>query len=1102
MSSHCTTLLNILSLYFVNIYYVMMLMFFLILAGDVERNPGPGEPRNDSFGKNFLSIYHHNIRSLRNKIHEITHIVEEHDLVFFSETHLDFSNLSDNILIPGFEYPIRKDRNYAGGGLIAYFKNNLKFQRREDLELPNVEAMWFELITKQMTILINIVYRSERYSDPNFWSLFDQMLKTALDENLNIIVLGDLNKNFLVELPSLVKDVVLVNGLSNIIVKPTIFFGNTETLLDPILITDNIPVVDSDTVHIDRRISDHDGTFVQIDIGYDNSNSYYRQVWNYKRANYDLLKSKINETDWFNLIERQSDINVACQNFTDIFLHLCKDCIPSQKILIREDDKVWFNSDIRREIRIRDRLRKIHLRNKTSHSGQKFKSQRNKVNNMKKYAKEQFFMNINETLSELKTSNSRLYWKTVKMLIKGESPSNNIPPLHNLQDDMKLVFDNADKCNVLNNYFCSVTDLENRDKNLPEFDDRGMEIISEIVIFEQDVIDVLSILNPNKAIGPDLISNKMLIAVKSEIARPLCMLFNKSLKQQIFPFDWKIANVIPLYKKGDKSMASNYRPVALLSCVSKVLEKIVYKYIFNHLFQNDLIYKYQSGFLPGFSTVHQLIELYHETLLALNTGQKTSITFCDISKAFDRVWIRGLIFKLERYGVNGKLLIWLTSYLDNRRQRVVLRDCESSIDHLHAGVPQGSVLGPLLFLVFVNDIADNMLGHCRLFADDTSIGHIAHDERTLTDMTNIDLDNISRWANDWLVKFNPDKTDVIVFSACNNTSNLSFKFENTSIDPVEVHKHLGLVFSSDGKWTKYIDCLVERTSKQLNILRKLKFKIDRIFLERIYFTFIRPILEYSCEVWDNCGVVNTERLEKIQLEAARIVTGLTSYASAESLYRETGWEKLKSRREQKKLLLLYKMAQGQCPEYLTDLLPPLVSNNSAYNLRNSQNFNIPQSRLAIFQNSFLPATLNLWNNLEQSLRDSPSSDIFKLKLKLKYRNVCKPPPYFLIGKRHLNLLHARIRNNCSALKYDLFRANIINDKSCSCCALVENARHYLLVCSNYDEQRNRLFHNLHDLHINICLNSMLYGDDNVSLETNSLLFSYIQNYIEETGRFT
>ena len=298
----------------------------------------------------------------------------------------------------------------------------------------------------------------------------------------------------------------------------------------------------------------------------------------------------------------------------------------------------------------------------------------------------------------------------------------------------------------------------------------------------------------------------------------------------------------------------------------------------------------------------------------------TSITFADVSKAFDRVWIRGLILKLERYGVKGELLCWLKSYLSNRCQRVIIKDAISSVGELTAGVPQGSVLGPLLFLIFINDIADDMLGLGRLFADDTSIGHTAHDENTLKNMINIDLKYIKKWSRRWLVKLNPSKTDIMVFNANNQQNDLTFDFNSTLIQTVNTHKHLGVIVSCDCKWTKHINTIIERASKQLNILRKLKFKLNRQYLQNIYITFIRPILEYGSEVWDNCGAVNSDRLEKVQ--TARIVTGLTSYASLDSIYCETGWEKLTVRREVKKLNLFYKIINNEAPEYLSRVNTP------------------------------------------------------------------------------------------------------------------------------------------------------------------------------------
>jgi hypothetical protein len=231
-------------------------------------------------------------------------------------------------------------------------------------------------------------------------------------------------------------------------------------------------------------------------------------------------------------------------------------------------------------------------------------------------------------------------------------------------------------------------------------------------------------------------------------------------------------------------------------------------------------------------------------------------------------------------------------------------------DNYKEGVPQQSILGPLLFFIFNNCIADETIGLCRLFADDTSIGEKSYEINSLCNMVNTDLKHISEWSKQWLVKLNPTKTDIVYFNTRDIPPGLFFWIENTRIYPEKCHKHLSITLSADCKWSNHIHTIIEKTSKQVAVLRKLKFKVSRNFLETMYLTFIRPLLEYAGEVWDNCTLADSERLEQIQLEAARIVTGLTSYASLLSLYKETGWEKLSVRREKRKLSLFYDIVSG------------------------------------------------------------------------------------------------------------------------------------------------------------------------------------------------
>lgn len=326
--------------------------------------------------------------------------------------------------------------------------------------------------------------------------------------------------------------------------------------------------------------------------------------------------------------------------------------------------------------------------------------------------------------------------------------STELPPIQisNVNGTTKFVYSDIGKIESLNTYFSSISSVDNKNAALPNMYSLCRETLCNIYINEQEVLDIISILPVNKAIGPDLVSHKMLKATLFTIVKPLTLLFNRSLVDNTFPCFWKIAHVIPLFKKDDPSLVSNYRPVSLLSCVSKIMERIVFKHVYNYFHRNNLFYRYQAGFLPGHSTVYQLLETYHSIVQNIDEGKFSCMIFCDLSKAFDRVWHSGLLFKLQTYGVCGDLLKWFSSYLSQRSQKVMYKDLLSSTSEISAGVPQGSVLGPLLFLIYVNDVAVNMLSLCRLFADDSSLQYSSNNILNIEYILNHDLKILESWS--------------------------------------------------------------------------------------------------------------------------------------------------------------------------------------------------------------------------------------------------------------------------------------------------------------------------------------------------------------------
>ena len=574
-------------------------------------------------------------------------------------------------------------------------------------------------------------------------------------------------------------------------------------------------------------------------------------------------------------------------------------------------------------------------------------------------------------------------------------------------------------------------------------------------------------------------------------------LFNRSLETSLVPDIWKRANVSPIPKKDDKSSVENYRPISLISSVGKAFEKIIFKHLHNYLLNNEIITPFQSGFTRGDSTVNQLVDIYNTFCRALDDGKEVRAVFCDISKAFDRVWHRGLIAKLHHYGICGSLLDWFKSYLSNRLQRVVIPGGDSDWMKIKAGVPQGSILGPLLFILYINDIVHDIQSCIRLFADDTTLYIIVDLPDSAARILNNDLGRISTWSDLWLVRFNPNKTESFLCSRKRNQINHpNLYLANVPIKEVSTHKHLGLHLSNSCDWQAHIEYIKDKASSRLNLLRSLKFTLRRKSLEKIYFTFIRPILEYADIVWDNCTQNQANELEKIQLEAGRIVTGATKLVSTQKLYSELGWHKLSERRRFHKLHQFYKMDHSLAPGYLCDLLPSHVGDTSSYSLRNAENYTQVHARTALYGSSFLPSTTREWNKLPINHRNAETP--YSFKTLLTEDNV-KIPHYFFYGNRLDQIMHTRLRTECSSLNYYLYRRNLIPSPNCVCGAL-ENNIHFLLRCPRYDEIRVDMVNTV-IRYTNVTVDTLLHGNINLTTDANQEIFKAVHKYVRQSKRF-
>jgi len=544
----------------------------------------------------------------------------------------------------------------------------------------------------------------------------------------------------------------------------------------------------------------------------------------------------------------------------------------------------------------------------------------------------------------------------------------------------------------------------------------------------------------------------MLQLCPEEISIPLSLIFQKCLNTGLFPDSWKYANVQPIHKKNNRQHKTNYRPISLLPVCGKIFEKIIFDQMYQFLNNNGLISKNQSGFRPGDSTICQLIDITSNIYESFEKYDETRALFLDISKAFDKVWHEGLIYKLKCNGVSGNLLNLLENYLQNRYQRVVLNGISSEWKSLEAGVPQGSVLGPLLFLIYINDLTENISSEMRLFADDSSLFSRVEGVDITHEKLVKDLETINTWAHQWKMVFNPDitkqATEVIFSVKKNTTYHPPLLFNGIPVSREVYTKHLGFFLDNRLKFSKHIREAIIKATKGMCLLKFLSKYVSRKVLDMAYKLYIRPHLDYGDVIYHNQRMDLMNLIEQVQYKAALIVSGWQG-TSRERLYDELGWESLSERRWFRRMTMFYKISNGMAPSYLMERIP--VNNPTNFSLRNRIT-KTPLSRTDRYDNSFFPYCIKNWNSLDNNIKSLPTLNQFK-------KNICafirtKGNTFYTIRDKVGAKLLTKIRVNFSDLRDHRFNHNFncLNSR-CVCDLDDETSTHYFLCCPRYTNLR-------------------------------------------------
>ena len=715
-------------------------------------------------------------------------------------------------------------------------------------------------------------------------------------------------------------------------------------------------------------VSDHEIVHVSSDISAKYQRPVKRKIWLWSKADLPSLKTDMQNFSQ-HLTEKNSiktDVNILWTEFSKKCLELMKNHVPSIETSSRYSQP-WINRDLKRLSR---RKKKAYMRAKRTKKKEDWADYKKSKKESQRECRRAYSSHVNNLVSDEQTGNPKKLYSFIK---SKKCDASGVAPLTsngvNYSDSVK-------KADILNHQFTSVFTEEDL-SSVPELNSTDHPSVQSIVVNRKGVLKLLRGTNPHKATGPDEIPGRLLKTLSDEVVDSICLIFQASLDQGRIPTAWKQAYISPIFKKGDRHKPSNYRPVSLTSVCCKILEHIVHSHVMGHLDRNQLLSDAQHGFRKKRSCESQLILTIQDLANGLNSGEQIDAILLDFSKAFDKVPHQRLLEKLQHYGIRGHLNDWVADFLRDRQQEVVLEGAHSSPTKVTSGVPQGTVLGPLLFLVYINDMPEGINSTVRLFADDSLVYRII---RSIEDQTILqeDLRKLQEWERKWQMQFNADKCEVLRITKKKNPTICNYSLHDQHLQTVKQAKYLGATISSDLSWNQHVDNTVKKATNSLNFLRRNIRDCPPRVKEQCYKTLVRPTMEYASCVWDPYTNTNIRKLEMVQRRAARFVKGdYDRTSSVTAMLDELGWDTLQERRQQAKATMFYRIVYGLvCVPSSPFLIPTLVSTTRGHDMK----FLVPQSSVNAHKYSFFPSTTRIWNQLPQQAVSAPSLEMYKLLL--------------------------------------------------------------------------------------------------------------------------
>jgi len=874
--------------------------------------------------------------------------------------------------IPNYDMFLNKN---SKRGIALYFDKTLNARECDELNDTDFEeSLWCTFKgANDESVLIGCLYRSPSAQLVNTEKLIQLLKCNKLSHYDKICIFGDFNfpdicwdgtwrgesNNQFIEC---LRDAFLIQKVT----EPTRHReGQQSTLIDLVLVSEEDLV--SEILHMDPLgKSDHD--LLKFDLYVPRARTEVKGKYRYDlgKGNYELMREKINNFD-FSALEDQS-VEEMWSTVSNLVRDSMEECIPKvQSGNGRRLQPSWMNFKVKKSVKKKYNLYKKYLQTKRGMDYEKYKKERNNCNGLIKSARKKYEKHIAHGCK----SCPKQFWRYVQEQTKSNTGISALKT-----GDGEYAVSDQDKAETLNNFFSSVFTDEDT-SNIPDLSDCSLSdgiSVSDIIITPEAVKNKLKDLDVTKAQGPDGIPSRVLKELSTELCKPFCLIFNKSLETQTVPSDWRRADVTAIFKKGSKSEPGNYRPVSLTCIACKVMESIVRDVMVSHFTDNKLYAKCQHGFRRKRSCVTQLMEVMEDLTALLDDKNPVDIIYLDFRKAFDSVPHERLLRKMSAYGITGNILGWTRSFLTGRVQKVKIGDASSSDASVRSGIPQGSILGPVLFTIYINDLPECVQSSCKVFADDTKIYGKAKNSHSLQE----DIDKMQKWTLMWNLYFNADKCKVLHLGTGNPCFTYTMKTDNVTSQIVtcDEEKDLGVTFDKSLSFDPHIQSSINKANKMIGLIKRTFTYMDRDTFLKLYKALVRPHVEYGNVIWHPHLKRQSVAIERVQRRATKLLKECKNMNYSERLdYLKL--HSLKGRRIRGDLIETYKLYNG----FVDIQWDHFFSDTPYCNTRNAEGkIFIERCKSNLRKFWFSNRVANLWNNLGLELKNAPTTNNFKNQL--------------------------------------------------------------------------------------------------------------------------